>query len=477
MLEDKEQRDGLFRMVMDKIATTKIFKNSYWIRSVNNTPHVNIILQLKWLILLHENIRWFILDELPPDEIKLFQKEISRAMSKEDWIDFYKTVNLLESFIKWLMTALDAMEAMNDEQIEDFNSNPINQGELKHETNGAQTGLSEGGKKKNKRKSRQKIDDCISNLIPYFATPTAKGYEGFLNLNQNCEVFIQKLDTVFAEEIEFKDNIPYFIGTDLKPTLRDLRTKKDITLDDIDAPLLKGIYSIVCQNINIENDIDNNFCKITQSNLAKFLGINIRGEHGNELMKKLRQFKDIIVTFKNGSFYNLLYVSSYDRETDIITLDIGYMNKLIRDEIPKGYERERKVRGSRSVKYISPHHSYLIHSNIANEKNKNAVCVVERIVTLLQQAGGKVNPHITFNKIIEDTPTFKITLEELPTANKNTILKRTFSKVYQLLKTKTDIYKYYTDLELLEMIPTSSTLDIVLEFKHNGINKEYKQAK
>jgi hypothetical protein len=45
-----------------------------------------------------------------------------------------------------------------------------------------------------------------------------------------------------------------------------------------------------------------------------------------------------------------------------------------------------------------------------------------------------------------------------------------------LLKEKTDVYKYYNNLKIPEIIPTVTTLDQVLEISHTGINKDYKKA-
>ena len=56
----------------------------------------------------------------------------------------------------------------------------------------------------------------------------------------------------------------------------------------------------------------------------------------------------------------------------------------------------------------------------------------------------------------------------------NQTLKRHFSKAYKLMKTKTDFYKYFIDLEIPEIIPTKTTFETdVIKIKHNGKNKDY----
>jgi hypothetical protein len=60
--------------------------------------------------------------------------------------------------------------------------------------------------------------------------------------------------------------------------------------------------------------------------------------------------------------------------------------------------------------------------------------------------------------------------------DKNQILERAFSRAYVLLKTKTDVYKYFQNLNITEVIPTISTVDQVIEISHDGLNEAYKKV-
>ena len=59
---------------------------------------------------------------------------------------------------------------------------------------------------------------------------------------------------------------------------------------------------------------------------------------------------------------------------------------------------------------------------------------------------------------------------------KNTILKNSFSKAYELLKEKTDIYKYYIDLQISEIVPTITTIEQIIKISHSGKNANYKKV-
>jgi hypothetical protein len=58
---------------------------------------------------------------------------------------------------------------------------------------------------------------------------------------------------------------------------------------------------------------------------------------------------------------------------------------------------------------------------------------------------------------------------------KNIILKRAFTRAYELLEEKTDIYKYYKDLQITKIIPSMKTIDQNIKVSHIGIAENYKQ--
>ena len=83
-----------------------------------------------------------------------------------------------------------------------------------------------------------------------------------------------------------------------------------------------------------------------------------------------------------------------------------------------------------------------------------------------------------YKTIVERVPLLAECIERTSrTADKNIILKRAFTKAWELLSSKTRIREYYKDIELpnpkdKKMIPTMSSLEMVFLFPHGGKQKK-----
>ena len=116
-------------------------------------------------------------------------------------------------------------------------------------------------------------------------------------------------------------------------------------------------------------------------------------------------------------------------------------------------------------------HSYLIKSSIVKERNKRAVEIVIVVVTTIEQAG-KYTPHLKAKTIIERIPQLQESLDKAKTnSDKNKILKRAFTKAWELLGTQTELRTKYPTIELPDpnnpkYIPTMATIDMVFQFPH-----------
>lgn len=112
---------------------------------------------------------------------------------------------------------------------------------------------------------------------------------------------------------------------------------------------------------------------------------------------------------------------------------------------------------------------------IAKEKNKKAVEIVFIVVALIEQAGNTI-PHIRAKTIVERNTLLHKSLAGQTSGNKSTLLKRAFSKAWQLLREKTYLAEAYKNIQLPDpkdatAIPTASALDMVFTFPHDGKNK------
>ena len=168
-----------------------------------------------------------------------------------------------------------------------------------------------------------------------------------------------------------------------------------------------------------------------------------------------------------------------DVDKNIIRFSSPYMVRVIQD-IYKASIRKSKVDLPMTDKQGNvltlPSHSYLIKSSITKEKNKKAVEIVFIVVTLIEQAGNNV-PHIKASTIIERNTQLKESLAaSKSTSDKNKKLSRAFSKAWELLRTQTELLTTYKNISLpdpkasdfCKYIPTTSTLDTVYSFPHEG---------
>lgn len=119
----------------------------------------------------------------------------------------------------------------------------------------------------------------------------------------------------------------------------------------------------------------------------------------------------------------------------------------------------------------------MLKPSITNEKNKKAIEIVYIVIALIEQCGNN-KPHIKASTIIERNQLLRQAIERCKTpGNVNNILSRSFSKAWKLLNTHTVLKEYYANIQLPDTeskdfkalwIPTSSTLDKVFTFQHDG---------
>ena len=386
-------------------------------------------------------------------------------------------------------------------------------------------------------------EDIISSIEKNVVQITDKKFKHALNPLPNPHAYIQQLDGDFFKQLEFNpDDGTMRMKNNflISLTLKNAVTRTNIK--ELDIPLPRSLYTIIYR---YHSKIDTNTVTVPLPILAKHLGINVRGEgdkaKANDLMKKLNAFRNVIGVLDNGSFYPLLVFLGYNKNENTITFGSPYMNRVL-VELRKSNTVIKKGKEA----YIAPHHNFLMHGTIANERNKAAVEIVAVIIALLLQRGEAIKPKITltakeveaaayrgaklanrdelssdkknnlktdnecinkkepphitkahksYRGIIDEIPLLTEALNEAQGyRRKNEILRRAFSNVNELLKTKTDVYRYFKNLtispvkeitainkknidgkiveiiskEIVIIAPTVSTLDNVLSFTHEG---------
>ena len=174
------------------------------------------------------------------------------------------------------------------------------------------------------------------------------------------------------------------------------------------------------------------------------------------------------------SYYQVLNFEYYDKSHNIIAFSSPYMNYVIKKlfdlSINRGNNKKVTRKKLRETN-IAPTHSYLIDSSIVRERNKGAVENVIILVALIEQAGKNI-PRIKASTLIERNVQLA---ERLATSrNPRALLKTTFTKTWEILRTKTRLKEVYQDIELPDpkdpaFIPTMATLDkVVFTFPHKG---------
>lgn len=363
-----------------------------------------------------------------------------------------------------------------------------------------------------RNKSRQ--EGVIYDLPKKIANITDKDLPHALIPLANTRAYIQQLDKNFFNTLEFdeENGVMRIKGSLDNITLQNWQTRSNIK--ELDLPALRLLYTVIYENAV---NIDNHTITVYMPKLAEALGIYVRDRadknKASDLMRKIRAFEHVIGVLNNGSFFRLLVFMDYDKEKNTILFGSPYINRIIRELIAKNtiQEKGKKIKGGK-VKPL-PYHSYLVHTDIAKERNKIAVEIVYVIERLLAQRGEVKEPketltkkqleksiergvkkalkeefgesenlteykkeipiittaHKSFIGIINEIPLFKEALDGIEqTKDKNNLLKRHFKKAYELLKEKTDLYKHYENLTIPEIIPTVSVLDNTLKITHTG---------
>lgn len=208
------------------------------------------------------------------------------------------------------------------------------------------------------------------------------------------------------------------------------------------------------------------------------------------IMQDLRSLNDWVGILHGEEVRQILTIVGLNVKANTITVVTPYFDALTR---AVKEDQLRKVEEAKQL-YEKPNWNWLIHSSMAKERNQAAVAVVVRITNGLLNRGKKPasefkenkdkekaakQPHyaISFETLINEVPELQRRYNNTKaTADKNKLLSRTFTKVYELLKTKTDAYKYFVDLDVSESIPTTTTLDSKLVISFNGTNPEFNKG-
>ena len=281
----------------------------------------------------------------------------------------------------------------------------------------------------------------------------------------------------------------------------DSENKQHLALS-IDYPFLEGLLKATY--ISYLKGNPTGHIRLYYPDIAREMGIDSRkesdltGTKESSALSRKREMEAFIIQVQQiygripgeEENFQLLNVPKYNEKTEILEFTSPYMMKLIRLNEQKMQEKIKN--GKRPTEWKCD----LMHSTAANERNKSAIEMAQRILVGVQQRGttkpdSKLKQyqgsqiknekvftwHITCKGLINDCPLITNLLNrQKSTSNKTHILQHAFKAMYKILRTKSDLYDYYLNLSITETIPTYSTLNkTTICITHYGRNPDYQR--
>ena len=330
---------------------------------------------------------------------------------------------------------------------------------------------------------------------------TNQTYINAMTYNNDNAAYLQPLTS--ADGLLFKDGKLFFEGLPASAArIKHLYAKNN--MEEFDLPLLRVFYAIILNKFKqtwIEDRSIDETITIYYPDLAKNLGkkMNISRTDVETTINSILSFRNIIgITEKGNNILPVLVYMGEDRDKNTITFASPYIVKIIKDLYKASVRKNKQgleLKKKDGTPQMLPAYTYLPDLTLAKERNKKAVEIVCIIIPVIENAGSHGTPHISARTIIERNQLLKQSLENTSDkSNQNKILKRAFSKAWELLITQTDITKRYKNIQLpiipgtgikdpkekkrqekefqSKWIPTMSTLDMVFEFPHEGKIKD-----
>ena len=327
------------------------------------------------------------------------------------------------------------------------------------------------------------ITDEIPSQVPAI---TNKSYQNAMTLNFDDKAYLQPISG--TDRLMYENGQLLFEGFPATAaTLKRYYTSDEI--ENFDLPLLRVFYGIILNRFSKtwqEDKSIEDVVTLYYPDLAKMLGKspNINQKNVNSCINNILSFQTIMGIINKGEKGNdilpvLVYMGN-DVEKNTISFASPYMVRVIRDIYNASIRKSKKeipILKKNGTPQMLPSYSYMIKSSIAKEKNKKAVEIIFIVVALIEQCGNN-EPHIKARTIIERNQLLKQALERCKTpGNINNTLTRAFTKAWKLLITHTTLKERYRNIQLPDTdakdfkalwIPTSSSLDKVFSFKHDG---------
>ena len=343
-------------------------------------------------------------------------------------------------------------------------------------------------------KHRTKHPDIEYDSIPRsIIYPSIARYETALSLkDNNSDTYLVPIKEL--TRMEYNNGKLYINGKpEASISIVDIRNN-DIT--QFDSTTLAVLYGVVWTKLKEQLD-KGNFTPANSRNYgitiyAPDLARILRSDRGNSgftqaeidvIVRKINDYANYIGIIDDRvgnkvyqSKYPLLIWSGYDGRTNTISFLAPFLNRLVMDAYQSAVKLDidgRTVCSKNGIPRLKPVNSYLMKASIASERNKRACEIVRVICNTIERTGNNYTPRLTVNTIIDRVSGFREALNNCKSSsNRTTMLRKAFSKAFELLKTKTYLKDVYKDIKLPTQIPTSSTYkEMCYYMPHKGKNQ------
>ena len=322
----------------------------------------------------------------------------------------------------------------------------------------------------------EKKEEVITTIGGRLLLLSAPKFQNAFNTQLGNKSGIFALDKQGKQELAFNINIPFLQG------LFKAAYEHYLKAGDLNSP----VY-VDCPKFIKELGIDpTRKHPLTETAGEKQLSCSAAREQ--YMGKFIIQVNQIYGKIKDQSgYYKIFDTLRYDNKAELITFTSPYFAKILELNLQK----EPQANNSKCCEKWK---CDLMYSSVASERNKPAIEMAQRILVGVQRRGtarpdscleqyrGSRLPdkdiftwYITCKGLINDCPQIKNLLDrQKSTSNKTHVLQHAFKAMYKILRTKSDLYDYYLNLSITEIIPTYSTLNkTAIRITYYGRNPDY----
>lgn len=325
--------------------------------------------------------------------------------------------------------------------------------------------------------------------------PSTSNYRAALSFKEDGKDYVVPLRQEL--KIRYDKVTGEFFYDDVELGLLDLENARKADLTTTDLWPLRVMYSIIGKSLTEEFNkgtlqpkrVIEHSVKVRVPDLIGALCSkgNVSKERAVDLLNKLLNYENVIGIIYEyearrnkefPSYYPMLLWMAVETKDNTIRFTSPYLNMLLYKIMEESIRVDRRGIQQRKANgdlLFEAHHSYLVKTSIAKERNKRAAEVVRIVCVLIEEAGDHGIAHISAQTILDRHAELAMALEKTADAShQNRMLKNTFTTAWRMLHTQTRLEEVYEDIKFPGQYdyPTMATLDRVFSFPHKGKKKE-----